>query len=154
MFKELKSAPHPNDTCSSMSFFVRQPQHTTTNNQHELPPPYTPSPLALHCYGNALHGPKSQLRGSLWAYERHPVLGLRSQLSVPMFGAPKRDPSKNREMDGALALGGHQLIKIPNNQLIVGGKGQGRSLSRGTWAGEQVGGHHPIVWGNDSNKEQ
>ncbi len=40
---------------------------------------------------------------------------------VPTFGVPTHTPSKNRAMGVALALGGHQSIKIPNNQLIVGG---------------------------------
>ena len=48
--------------------------------------------------------------------------GVRFALStiIPLFGAPKRDPSKNREMDWALALGGRRLIIKNNNQLVVG----------------------------------
>jgi hypothetical protein len=41
--------------------------------------------------------------------------------SVPSFGAPTHTPSKNRATGVALALGGCQSIKIPNNQLTVGG---------------------------------
>jgi len=41
-----------------------------------------------------------------------------------LFGAPKRDPSKNREMGRALALGGHGSMMTNNNQLIVGGSGR------------------------------
>jgi hypothetical protein len=37
-----------------------------------------------------------------------------------LFGAPKRDTSKNREMDRALALGGRYSIMKNNNQLVVG----------------------------------
>ena len=44
---------------------------------------------------------------------------------VPLFGAPKRDPSKNRGMGRALALGGRGSRMITNNQPIVGGSGRG-----------------------------
>ena len=44
--------------------------------------------------------------------------------SVPSFGAPTHTPSKNRAMGVALALGGRQSMKIPNNQLVVEGSGQ------------------------------
>jgi hypothetical protein len=59
-------------------------------------------------------------------------------LFVPLFGVPTQAPSKNREEGRALALGGRQSIKIPNNQLIVGGSGRGdvRAVARGgvsTW---------------------
>ena len=47
------------------------------------------------------------------------VLGLLSPPLVPLFGAPKRDPSKNREMGRALALGGRRPIMKNNNQLVV-----------------------------------
>ena len=40
-----------------------------------------------------------------------------------LFGAPKQTPSKNREKDGALALGGCCLTMTHNNQLGVGGRG-------------------------------
>jgi hypothetical protein len=42
-----------------------------------------------------------------------------------LFGAPKRDPSNNREMSRALDLGGRIWIMISNNQPIVGGSGRG-----------------------------
>ncbi len=51
--------------------------------------------------------------------------GLRLPLSAPLFGAPKRDPSKNREMGGALALGGRCSMTVTNNQPIGGGSGRG-----------------------------
>ena len=53
------------------------------------------------------------------------ALGLLSLPLVSLFGAPKRDPSKNRETGRALALGGRGLIMITNNQPIVGGSGRG-----------------------------
>jgi hypothetical protein len=54
-------------------------------------------------------------------------------LFVPLFGVPMQAPSKNREEGRALALGGPQSIKIPNNQLIVSGSGRGdvRAEARG-----------------------
>ncbi len=51
--------------------------------------------------------------------------GLHSPSSAPLFGAPKRDPSKNREMGGALALGGRRSMTVTNNQPIGGGSGRG-----------------------------
>ena len=53
------------------------------------------------------------------------ALDLLSPPSVPLFGAQKRDPSKNREMGRALALGGRGSIMMTNNQPIVGGSGGG-----------------------------
>ena len=53
------------------------------------------------------------------------ALGLLSPPFVPLFGSPIRDPSKNREMGRALALGGRGSIMITNNQPIVGGSGRG-----------------------------
>ena len=44
---------------------------------------------------------------------------------VRLFGALKRNPSKNRERGGALALGGCRLIKLYNNQPIAGGIDRG-----------------------------
>jgi hypothetical protein len=52
------------------------------------------------------------------------ALGFLSPQLVPLFGLPKRDPSKNREMGRALALGGHGSMMTNNNQLIVGGSGR------------------------------
>ena len=51
------------------------------------------------------------------------ALGLLSPPLVPLFGAPKRDPSKNREMGRDLALGGRRSIMKNNNQLVVGVRG-------------------------------
>ena len=42
----------------------------------------------------------------------------------PVWGA-NASPIKNSEEGRALALGGRQLIKIPNTQLLVGGSGRG-----------------------------
>ena len=49
-------------------------------------------------------------------------MGLHSPLLVPwLFGVPTHTPLKNRVMGVTLPLGGGRSIKIPNNQLIVGG---------------------------------
>ena len=40
-----------------------------------------------------------------------------------LFETPKQTPSKNREKDGALALGVHRSRMTYNNQLGVGGRG-------------------------------
>ena len=70
-------------------------------------------------------------------------LGLLSPPLVPLFGAPKRDPSKNREMGRALALGGQGSIMMTNNQLIVGRSGRGNVWVEGLgWES---------VWGTPSH---
>ncbi len=46
----------------------------------------------------------------------------------PVWGA-NTSSIKNREEGRALALGGHQSIKILNNQLIVGGSGRGDDIA-------------------------
>ena len=61
---------------------------------------------------------------------------------VPLFGAPKRNPSKNREGGGVLALGGRRSIRTPNNQPKVGGSVRGDNRGEARWAesrGEGVG---------------
>ncbi len=67
-------------------------------------PPY--SPLAcLHLHGNTYHWPSFWCCWFLSIKGRRAASGLLSPPLVPLFGAPKRDPSKNREMGGSLALG-------------------------------------------------
>jgi hypothetical protein len=51
------------------------------------------------------------------------VVGLCSRLLVLLFGVLMHTPLKNRAMGMALALGGRQWMKIPNNQLVVEGSG-------------------------------
>jgi hypothetical protein len=53
------------------------------------------------------------------------VSGSRSPSSAPLLRAPKRDPLKNREMGGALALGGRRSMTVTNNQPIGGRSGRG-----------------------------
>ena len=60
--------------------------------------------------------------------------GLLSLQLVPLFGALERDSSKNREMGGALALGGHHSMMQNNNQLGVctrGGRDVGEEVCGG-----------------------
>ena len=61
---------------------------------------------------------------------------------MPLFGASQRNPSKNRERGGALALGGRRLVGKPNNQPKVGGSVRGDDRGEARWAesgGEGVG---------------
>ncbi len=74
--------------------------HKTHNNQHDPPPPCPSAALALSLHGNIRHGPKSWHCCSLWANTRLMALVVLSPLLVPLFGAPKRNPSKNRERGG------------------------------------------------------
>jgi hypothetical protein len=52
------------------------------------------------------------------------VAGLRLQLPALSFAVLTHTPLKNRAMGVALALGGRQSMKIPNNQLIVESSGR------------------------------
>ena len=61
------------------------------------------------------------------------VLGLLSPPLVTLFGAPKRDPSTNREMGRALALGGCRLIIKNNNQLVVEFRGGSDVREEARW---------------------
>jgi hypothetical protein len=45
---------------------------------------------------------------------------MRMPLFFPLFGAPKHDPSNNREGRCALALGGHRFNDTHNNQTQYG----------------------------------
>jgi hypothetical protein len=53
------------------------------------------------------------------------------------FGTPKLTTSKNREENGALALGGRRLSATHNNQLGVGGRGR-RDIGEETPGGWNV----------------
>ena len=59
---------------------------------------------------------------------------------VCLFGAPKRDASKNREMGGALDLGGRRLVMAYNNQHRIGGCNNGdvRVETRGRESGRRI----------------
>ncbi len=65
------------------------------------------------------------------------MLGLHLQQLFPLFGPPKQDTLKNREIGGALALGGHCLVKKSNNQQTVGGN-NGRDDGEGAQLGGSV----------------
>ncbi len=75
--------------------------------------------------------------GAATSYRSHARLEasvLLSPLLVPSFGAPKRNPSKNRERGGALALGGRRLMMANNNQLGVVGRGRRGVGEEARWA--------------------
>jgi len=82
------------------------------------PQPYPP-PALLYLHGNTCHGPRFWCRRYLLVKVRRLASGLLSPPLDPLFGAPKSDPSKNREMGGALALGGRRSLMKNNNQLGV-----------------------------------
>jgi hypothetical protein len=52
------------------------------------------------------------------------VVGFGGAMLVHLFGATKRDASKNREIGVALALGGRHLIGRYNNQIGFGDRGR------------------------------
>jgi hypothetical protein len=52
------------------------------------------------------------------------VVVSRLPLLDPLFRVPTQTPWKNRAPGMALAFGGREITKIPNNQLIVRGSGR------------------------------
>jgi hypothetical protein len=63
---------------------------------------------------------------------------LAAPLLVPLFGASKPNPSKNRERGGALALDGRRSIKLNNNQPKLGGTGRWGVRSEARWASTKI----------------
>jgi hypothetical protein len=127
---------------------------TTHNNQHEPPLAYPSAALALSVHGNFSHAPKSWRRCSLWVCRWHNASGALLPLFYPSFGAQKNNPSKNRERDGVLTLGGHLLVGQHNNQPKFGICGR-RDIEEGARPGRNVWGRRrAIVWGGKlSNKK-
>ena len=107
------------------SWKVAWPQNTTTKHKTHAatkmsrPPPYPP-PAFPYLHGNTCHGPSFWCRRFLLVNGRRVASGLLSPPLVPLFGATKSDPSTNREMGGALTLGGRGSTENNNNQLGVG----------------------------------
>ena len=100
-----------------------QPQHTTTNMNRRRPTLRRrwPSLSMGRLSAPPTNGPAASYR----SHARHPWSGLAAQWLVCLFGAPKRDASKNREMDGALDLGGRRLMMAYNSQPRIGGSDNG-----------------------------
>jgi hypothetical protein len=98
-----------------------QPQHTTTNmsrRRHTLQRRW-PS-LSM---GRLSAPPTNGAAASYRSHKRRPCSGLAARWLVCLFaGAPKRDASKNREMGGALDLGGRRLMMAYINQPRIGGR--------------------------------
>ena len=100
-----------------------QPQHTTTNMSRRRPTLQRRWPsLSM---GRLSAPPTNGLAAFYRSHARHPWSGLAAQWLVCLFGAPKRDASKNREMDGALDLGGSRLMMAYNSQPRIGGSDNG-----------------------------
>ena len=117
-------------------FFATSTFITTKMSQ---PQPYPP-PALLYLHGNTCHGPRFWCRRYLSVKGMRVASGLLSTPLVPLFGAPKSDPSKNREMGGALALGGRRSSMKNNNQLGV-------CVCSGRDVGEEARGWES-VWGD------
>ncbi len=94
------------------------PQHTTTNAT--LPS----TGIAISLHGQTIGATNQWRRGSLWSHARRAWSGLAARWLVHLFGATKRDASKNREMGVALSLGGRHLIGRYNNQIGFGDRGR------------------------------
>jgi hypothetical protein len=108
-----------------------QPQHTTTNMSRRRPKHQRRWPsLSM---GRLSAPPNNGTTASYRSHARHPWSGLTAQWLVCLFGAPKRDALKNREMGGALDLGGRCLMMAYNNQPRIGriNNGDVRTEARG-----------------------
>ena len=108
-----------------------QPQHTTTNMSRCRPTlqRHWPS-LSM---GRLSAPPTNGAAASYRSHARRSWSGLAAQWLVCLFGAPKRDASKNREMGGAVDLGGRRLMMAYNNQPRISGSNNGdvRAEARG-----------------------
>jgi hypothetical protein len=96
-----------------------QPQHITTNMSRRRP-------TLQQCWpslsmGRLLAPPSNGAAASYCSHARHPWSGLVARWLVCLFGAPKRDASKNREMGVALDLGDRRLMMAYINQPRIGG---------------------------------
>ena len=102
-----------------------QPQHTTTNMSRHRPTLQRHWPS--HSMGRLLAPPTNGAAASYWSHARRPCpwSGLAARWLVCLFGAPKRDASKNREMGRALDIGGRRLMMAYNNQPRIGGSNNG-----------------------------
>ncbi len=85
------------------------------------------------------------------------MLGLRTRWLVPLFGINFEATLKNREIGGALALGGRRSINTYNNQMEVGVRGGG-CIEEEARPGRNVwGGRGPVVFAvkwSAKNKEK
>jgi len=77
--------------------------------------------------------PTNGAAASYRSQARSPWSVLAARWLVCLFGAPKRDALKNREMGGALDLGGRRLMMAHNNQPRMGRSNNGdvRAEARG-----------------------
>ncbi len=108
-----------------------QPQNTTANMSRRCPSLQRRWPS--HFIGRLSAPPTNGATASYRSYVRRPWSGLAARWLVCLFGAPKRDASKNKEMGGALDLGGRHLMMAYNNQSRIGGSNNGdvRAEARG-----------------------
>ncbi len=74
------------------------------------------------------------------------MLGLRTRWLVPLFGLNFEATSKNREIGGALALGGHRSTNTYNNQMEVGVQGGGYTEEEARPGRNMWGGRGPVVF--------
>ncbi len=106
-----------------------QPKHTPTNMIRRRPTLQQRwSSLSM---GRLSAPPTNGAAASYRSYARRPWSGLATRWLVCLFGAPKRDASKNREMGGALDLGGRRLMMAYNNQPRIGRSDHGDVRAEG-----------------------
>ena len=79
--------------------------------------------LALSLNGQAVGATNQWRRCILLFPQKAPMFRFGSAMAGFLFGSPKRDASKNREMGGALDLGGRRLMMAYSNQPRISGVG-------------------------------
>ncbi len=120
---------------------LTHPQHNHTNTQQPKslrhPTLQQPCPLSL-LVGMWCLQPMAPLLpiGSCKAR----AIGFGSAAVGPHVWDANASTAKNKEEGGDLALGGHQSVKILNNQLIVAGSGMWDVRAETSWGGS--------VWGD------
>jgi hypothetical protein len=120
---------------------------TTHNNQNEPPPPYPPAALPSLSIGRAVAPPNFGALTPQGSTASARWRGLRLPWLVPLLGALKCNPSKNRERDRVSALGGRRLDVKCNNQPKYGVNGEKIIIEEtGLWW-NMWGGRRIIVWG-------
>ncbi len=102
---------------------TQEPTTLNTQQQDEPPPPHPPAALPSISMATAATAPAV---GSATPYVSRSGarrLVIARHAGWFPFGTPTKTTSKNREENGASALGGRRLSATHNNQLGVGGHG-------------------------------
>ncbi len=95
--------------------------HNTHNNHYKQLMLYSPAAMLLSLHGQGKMHPNHSATAPLRVCAGLEPSGWRLPTLNHLFRATKCHPSKERERDGAQALGGCHSMDQHNNQLKVGG---------------------------------